>query len=632
MCGIAGLITPDEGGIPGRLSAMLGMLEHRGPDDEGTLVAGRLGLGQRRLAIIDLTEGGHQPMLLDGGRLSVVFNGEIFNYIELRAELESLGRVFASDSDTEVILHAYDVWGADGFNRFNGMWAFALHDRDARRLVCSRDRFGVKPFYWSLQGGEFSFGSEIKALIAATPSLAEPDEHYLARFLRTSLTDDGEDTFFRRVKQLLPAHTMTLDLSGEAPRIARVERYWELEPDRIRASYDFGDTARQFRELLEDSVRLRLRADVPVGTCLSGGLDSSAIVALASGQLDGAPVWTFSALYPQEAYDESRFVRLMNDSYPTVPHEVWPQPDNLLEVMPRIAWHQDCPSAGPGVYSQWHVMEAAAGNVTVLLDGQGADETLGGYRSYFIDYIRSRARATGMAPTPANLSRLAREWGTAREMAGADFGRQFALSFLSEGAKRTLRPLLPAGERPDVRAELLDMAAGEDPWRVEGPFKDRLANRLYDATLRQGLPALLRYEDRNSMAFSLEARTPFLDYRLVEYALTLPFDERIDGEWTKSVMRRALDGVLPDEITWRRDKKGYPTPLAEWLRSEFRASAEEVIFSPEFRDRGIFDTDVVDAKWREHVSGQRDNAWNIWRWLSVEFWFRTFIDGTGGRP
>lgn len=610
---------------------MLDTLEHRGPDDEGTLVADGVALGQRRLSIIDLTQGGHQPMLL-GDRLAVVFNGEIFNYIELRRELEGLGARFASDSDTEVILHAYDRWGASGFARFNGMWAFALWDRTQRRLVCSRDRFGVKPFYWAINGDEFVFGSEIKALIAADAALAEPDEAYLARFLRTSITDDDERTFFKRVRQLLPAHTMTVDLSGAAPRIASVEPFWTLVPQRVLAEYDFSDTAAQFRALLEDSVRLRLRADVPVGTCLSGGLDSSSIVALASRGLGGAPVWTFSSLYDYEAYDESRFVREVNAAFPTVAHEVWPKPDKLLDVMPRIAWHQDAPSAGPGLYSQWHVMESAHGKVKVLLDGQGADETLGGYRSYYADYVRSSLRETLTSPAASRFSQLSSDWRIAKQMGGADFARQFALGFMSEGAKALVRPFVPAGERPDVLPEVLGLADGEDPWRVDGPFSDRLSNRLYDATLRQGLPALLRYEDRNSMAFSIEARTPFLDYRLVEYGLTLPYRERINGEWTKHVLRRAMDGILPNDVTWRRDKKGYPTPFAEWLRDEFRADAEEIINSPEFRGRGIFDTAVVDAKWAEHVGAARDNSWNVWRWLSVEFWFRTFIDGGGSRP
>ncbi|MCX8007093.1 MAG: asparagine synthase (glutamine-hydrolyzing) [Coriobacteriia bacterium] len=632
MCGIAGLLSHDAGATSARLSAMLATLEHRGPDDYGVHRDGPVALGHRRLAIIDLTDGGHQPMILDGGRLAVVFNGEIFNYIELRDELRALGRRFESRSDTEVILHAYDVWGIDGFNRFNGMWSFAIWDRERRTLICSRDRFGVKPLYWALVDDEFLFASEVKALIAAKPELAEPNEPYLARFLRTSLTDDGEETFFRRVRQLLPAHTMVISLADGSPRVVSKTRYWALDVERVRETYDFEDTVGQFRALLEDSVRLRLRSDVPVGTCLSGGLDSSAIVALVSRQLRGAPVWTFSALYPFEAYDESRFVRIVNTGFPTVAHEVWPKPDDLLTVMPRIAWHQDMPSAGPGLYSQWHVMEAAHGEVTVLLDGQGADEVLGGYRPYFIDYIRSRARAVLASPSPAGLRRLAGEMRTAREMVGEDFARQLALSFTPEAVKRALRPLMPASERADGNPELLRLASDEDPWRVEGPFSDRLANRLYDATVRQSLPALLRYEDRNSMAFSLEARTPFLDFRLVEYSLVLPFDERIDGQWTKSILRRALAGILPDEVVWRRDKKGYPTPFAEWLRSEFRAQAEEVIFSPEFRRRAVFDPAVVESKWREHVEGLRDNSWNVWRWLAVELWYRIFIDRRAARP
>lgn len=604
---------------------MLDAQRHRGPDDRGTGVYGNTAIGQVRLSIVDLSPAGHQPLLIDGGRLAVVFNGEIFNYIEIRRELESGGVSFFSGSDTEVLLRAYDRWGTDAFPRLNGMWAFAIYDRERRRLVCSRDRFGVKPFSYALVGGEFLFGSEVKALLAAAPTLAEPDDAYIARFLRTSISDDGEETFFRDVKQLLPGHYMEVDVSAGEPRLAEPVRYWAFDAEAVRDRYDFSDPAGQLRELLEDSVRLRLRADVPVGTCLSGGLDSSSIVALASRRLRG-PVWTFSAIYPQPEYDESRFVRLMNESFPTVPHEVFPEPERLLDVLPRLVWHQDMPSAGPGLYSQWHVMESAHGQVKVLLDGQGADELLGGYLPYLVDYVRSRGRSA--LGNPSQLSRLVREARAANQRLGGDLLRQLVLSFLSEPQKRALRTVRGSKHGGEVREEYLAQWQLEgDPFQVEGPFADRLDNALYDALFRRSLPSLLRYEDRNSMAFSIEARTPFLDYRLVEFGLALPFDEKIDGEWTKSVLRRAMDGTLPPEITWRRDKKGYPTPFAVWLKDEFRADAEEIIRSESFRQRGIFDPATVDRLWKEHLEGVKDNSWNVWRWLTLELWYRTFIDG-----
>jgi asparagine synthase (glutamine-hydrolysing) len=632
VCGIAGLLSPNPENAETCVSAMLDVQRHRGPDDRGIWRSGGVCIGQVRLSILDLSPAGHQPMLLDGGRLSIVFNGEIFNYIEVRKELQSRGHSFISGSDTEVILHAYDEWGPECCARFNGMWAFALWDERRRALFCSRDRFGVKPFYHAMDGGRFLFASEIKGLIAAAPGLAVPDEGYLARFLRTSLTDDDERTFFRDVRALLPGHSVYIEMDDAGVRMGEPRRYWDFDRDRALATYDYADPSAQLRELLADSVRLRLRADVPVGTCLSGGLDSSSIVALASRQL-GGPVWTFSALYPDTAYDESRFARLVNASFDTVPHEVFPKPGRLLDTFAELAWHQDQPSAGPGLYSQWHVMEAASRDVKVLLDGQGADELLGGYEPYYADYVRSLARQALRSPGGGQLADLSAGWSAARARLGGSLTRTLALGLMSEKAKRLVRPLRGQSGRPEVRAEFLGNWQGaEDAWAVRGPFEDRLSNVLYDAVFTKSLPALLRYEDRNSMAFSIEARTPFLDYRLVEFGLALPFDQRIRGDWTKWALRKAMEGTLPDEITWRRDKLGYPTPFAEWLRSDFRADAEEVILSREFRDRGIFDGDVVERMWREHLAGDRDNSWNVWRWLSVEFWYRTFIDSHANAP
>jgi asparagine synthase (glutamine-hydrolysing) len=629
MCGIAGIISRKDG-LALRLESMLDAECHRGPDDRGLWVDGSVAVGQVRLSILDLSPAGHQPMTLDDGRLVATFNGEIFNYLEVRTELQALGRTFHSGSDTEVLLHAYDHWGEACCARFNGMWGFAIYDRERRRIFCSRDRFGVKPFYFAAVDGDFVFASEIKSLLAASPALAEPNEAYLARFLVTAVADDGEETFFRKVRSLLPGHSLWVDLSGEYPSIGQPRSYWAFDADRARSDYDYADPARQLRVLLEDSVRLRLRADVRVGTCLSGGLDSSSIVALASGQLE-SPVWTFSALYDHSAYDETRFVRLVNEAYGTEPHEIRPKPDRLMDVMPRIAWHQDEPSAGPGLYSQWHVMEAASKHVKVLLDGQGADEVLGGYHAYYDAFIRSSVQQALRHPTRATLGRVVSGLGGVPAQAGVRVARTALSAMLPSAVRRALRPTRVPGLGSEVKPDVLAawMGCGESS-TVTGPFEDTLSNVLFDAVFRSSLPALLRYEDRNSMAFSIEARTPFLDYRLVEFALALPFYERINGEWTKHILRRAMQDDLPAEVTWRRDKLGYPTPFAEWLKSEFRSDAEDVIFSHEFANRGLFDMGVVGAKWREHLAGHQDHAWSVWRWLSVELWYRTFIDHPTG--
>jgi asparagine synthase (glutamine-hydrolysing) len=626
MCGIAGILAPSGDSLPARVDAMLHVQRHRGPDDSGTWVRDSVGLGQVRLSILDLSEAGHQPMVIDD-RFVIVFNGEVFNFVELRRELEGRGYDFRSGTDTEVVLCAYQEWGTECCSHFNGMWGLAIYDTHERTLFCSRDRLGVKPFHYAFVHGEFLFASEIKGILAARPDLAEPEHAYIARFLRTSLVNDDERTFFRHICSLPPAHWMMCRMEGGRVSVSAPVAFWAYDPERARATYDFADAAGTLRDLLDDSVRLRLRADVPVGTCLSGGLDSSSIVAFASRRLNH-PVRTFSSVYREPGYDELRYIDTVNDAFGTLPFKVEAKPDDLLELMPRIAWHQDEPTAGPGVYSQWHVMEMVQGRVKVLLDGQGADELLAGYEYFFADAVRSLAREALRHPSADNLGRWVRSIGFAHGRLGGALPRQLLMGYLSEPTKQVLRRFRPRGARSEVRQEYLGLMGDEDPWTVAGPFRDRLSNALHDATFKKSLPALLRYEDRDSMAFSIEARTPFLDYRIVEFALTLPVQDRIDGDWTKAALRRAMAGILPDEITWRKDKLGYPTPLAVWLRGPFKAQVDEFINSPEFRSRDVFDVQVVDAMWSQHLSGQRDHSWNIWRWLSLEYWFRVFIDGS----
>lgn len=612
MCGIAGIVGFDGRRNTPRVERMVHTQRHRGPDDQGVWTEGPVTLGHARLSIVDLTSAGHQPMLSHNGRLAIVFNGEIYNFRELRAQLATEGARFISDTDTEVILAAYRRWGRDCLNRFNGMWAFAIWDADRRILFCSRDRLGIKPFYFHVsRNGTFAFASEIKA-IAAVESLG-PDHGHIARFLRTSLMDDTERTCFIGVRQLAAGCWLEVAVDADTIRVGTPTAYWAFDPILAAERYDFEHPVETLRELLRDSVNLRLRADVPVGTCLSGGLDSSTIVALASAQLS-EPVRTFSSIYPNPGYDESTYVNTVNQAFGTIAKAVTARPGRLRDILPRIAYHQDQPCAAPGVFSQWHVMEMAAGNVTVLLDGQGADELLGGYIPYYFDYVRSLAQAARRRPSPATIAQLA--WAAvwaARRM-----------------GVRTVRGMLTARgtrQRPEVRREYLNEnlpegAAVPRPVRVLG---DPLADRLIRDTFVVSLPALLRYEDRNSMAFSLEARTPFLDYRIVEFALALPVADRIHGPWTKYVLRRAVDGLLPAEVTWRRDKLGYPTPLAEWLRGEFRRDAEEIIFSPALAARGIFDERVVRTMWAEHLAGHADHSRTVWRWLSLEQWFESFM-------
>lgn len=621
MCGIAGIWYTDGRPVDeAALRRMIAAQRHRGPDGEGYYCVGAVGLGHARLRIIDLSPAAAQPMTNEDGTLWLTYNGEIYNYLELTAELRALGHTFRSRSDSEVILHAYEQWGERCVERFNGMWAFALWDERRRVLWCSRDRFGVKPFYYLWDGQVFACASEIKALLAFQPEARRPSYPYLLHFLTSGLFDDGSETAFAPVKSLPPAHSLTL-----RDGVLRLSRHWDYHPAR-RANYDYGAPEATFRDLLTDAVRLRLlRSDVPVGTCLSGGLDSSAIVALSARLID-VPVRTFSAIYEEPEANEAAYVAIVNERCRAVPHLVQPRPADFFDVLPHIVWHQDEPTAGPGLYSQWHVMQRAHGVVTVLLDGQGSDELLGGYHHFFGPYLATVLRRALRGERAAWPRLLA----DARAIA-ALAGRSQVLAALKPYVPGPLRMLYRTWRgteaSSDVHPELRALVGQQTIRRsYERRFADPLDDALYWSVVSTSIPGLLHYEDRNSMAFGLEARVPFLDYRLVEFCLGLPFDDKIRGATTKHLLRRALRGVVPDAVLDRRDKKGYPTPLARWLRGPLRTAVADRLLGSRLRQRGILRPEAVEQKLAAHVAGQHDYSWEIWRWLTLEAWFEQFID------
>lgn len=616
MCGIAGIVGPKASRQAIQLASALDLQAHRGPDDQAVVVRGACALGHNRLAIIDLP-GGHQPMATPDGRYHIVFNGEIYNYIELRAELQRLGHEFHTRSDTEVILHAYEEWGLACQERFNGMWAFAIWDEVRQELLCSRDRLGVKPLLYAATADAFVFASEAKVLLSLDPGLAEPDETQIHRFLRTGLLLEGSATFFRRVRQLAPGHWLRVS-PGQQP-IER--RYYDFVSALERVVVDQAPATR-LRELLEDAIRLRLRSDVPVGTCLSGGLDSSSIVALMSRQLDG-PIHTFTSTYPGTDSDERSYAEQVVSACRTVAHYIEPRMVDVPTVVPLLTWHQEAPSAAPGLYSQWHVMKLAHGKVTVLLDGQGGDEILGGYPGFYSDYVAALL-------LDGAVGRLLAEWDDIRAQGG------------SSPLVLAIRPLLPAairrvGRRMMRGTALMDRdfdrawAASEPSPVVASALADRFNSALYEALTRTSLPALLHYEDRNSMAFSIEARTPFLDYRLVEFAMAIPYGQKIRRWQTKAPLRDAMAELLPAQVVQRRDKMGFPTPLARWLRTGLMPWVREIVLSEEARARRVTDIRAVAAMLDEHEAGRADRHWDIWRILTLELWYRAFIDRLGPR-
>jgi asparagine synthase (glutamine-hydrolysing) len=583
------------------------------------------------LSIIDLSEAGHQPMPNEDGTIWLVFNGEIYNYLELIPLLQQKGHVFRSRTDTEVIIHAYEEWGERCVQRFNGMWAFALWDGREQKLLLSRDRFGVKPLYYFETQKAVYFASEIKSILAATSEARCLNYPYLYHFLPSGALDDGEETFFEGVKQLLPSHSLIFQHNGQ-----RLDQYWRYDPETAKTSYDYAHPEETLRALLADSVRLRLRSDVPVGTCLSGGLDSSSIVCLAS-QMLAHPIKTFSCLYDDSDCNERQFVDAVNLHARTDAYPVCPNGRDLFDVLPKIVWHQDEPTAGPGLYSQWHVMAAAQGKVKVLLDGQGGDELLAGYFTYFDTYLSCLIQDLIRTKRPIYLASFLSAIREIRSVSNQPILSQQIqrylpgkLASLVRRATSLVKRVDPAGfviAPPVIHDDLKGQALGREIVRNQPRQLDNeLNNLLYWHLVRQSIPALLHYEDRNSMAFSIEARTPFLDYRLVEFCLGLPYDVKMKNGVTKHILRQAMSRDLPPAVRDRKDKKGYPTPMARWFRESSQRHLKDILYDKRTADRKIFNMEGIRFYVERHCEGKTDASWQIYRWVTTELWFRTFID------
>ena len=602
MCGIAGQYccdgrAPDEA----LLAAMSERLTHRGPDGEGTRISGCTGLVHRRLAIIDLSAEGLQPMTNEDGTLWLVFNGEIYNYVELRGELIKAGHRFHSHSDTEVILHAYEEWDTGCLGRFNGMWAFALWDEGKKRLFCARDRLGIKPFYYTQAGGSFLFASEIKALLAHPDAGRRPDERTLGTYLNWGVLDHSDRTMFAGIVQLEPAHAMVVTAAGPEKPF----RYWDVtvEPA-VRSALPDNEAAARLLAVLRDATRIHLRSDVAVGTCLSGGIDSSTLTVLINDLIRseapasvGARQKTFSAVFTDTRFDESRYIDEIVAATGVDAHRVEPTPEQLWDDIGRLVYMQDEPFGSLSIYAQYCVMRLAKENVKVVLDGQGADELLAGYLAYQGSYI-------------GTLVRRFRWWTALREIAGSlRHNRGFFRSAASQLRERK-------------RRRNLLKCTGETVRRYDGPLDLVLQKELTSTNL----PALLHYEDRNAMAFSIESRVPFLDYRFVEYVASLPLGQKIRDGITKTVLRNAITGIVPESIRCRTDKMGFVTPEEVWMRDELRPFVLGVLSSDAFRARPYWDADKVIRDYLAFLDGLSAYSPELWRIICTELWLQKFFD------
>ena len=624
MCGILGLIC-DQPNRPHLLEASLRLLAHRGPDGEGlwTSPDGRVMLGHRRLAIIDLSESAAQPMADCTGQYVITYNGEIYNYLEVREELKSLGAAFRTLSDTEVILEAYKVWGTACLERFNGMFAFALYDQPKERLFCARDRYGEKPFLFVAKEGPFAFASEYKALLTLPGISTAYDEFRLVRGLHNaSMGLDAErQTVFCDIQQLLPSEAMTVDVRTLARRIWR---YWDVQPDDELAKLPEEEAFSRFRELLTDSVRLRMRSDVPVGSCLSGGLDSSAIVCLVRKSIQPEGEYhTFTGRFPGTWADEWAYAEQVVKETGVMAHVAEPTAESFADELPSFMWYNELPVGSSSQYAQWCIFRLAKEHgITVLLDGQGSDELLGGYEQYFRLYVQA-LKETGQH------ERLARELALIRE--------RYPLALVPPA--RALRDRLPFGVRRWLSKNLgmgTNLLYGLKPGAARRVAEENrrlrvarfhaLSSALYQDSFGMFLTTLLRYGDRNSMAHSREVRLPFCDYRLAELALSLPPQHLMGEAQTKRLLRESMRGILPEAIRTRWNKQGFRPPQETWFQGTLLIMAEDLLHSASFTQGGLWDAPWWHKALKRYKKGESQLGWAIWQPFIGEAWKHNFVE------
>lgn len=603
MCGIAGIVARDGSPIDSRLiRRMIDPIEHRGPDGMGIYVSGSVGLGHRRLAILDLSEGGRQPMAIANESLVITFNGEIYNYLELRSELTALGHVFQSSTDTEVLLKAYAEWGANCVSRLNGMWSFAIFDVGRQHLFCSRDRFGEKPFYFLPDSPYFAFSSEIRQLL---PVLGRrvANRNRVLRFLIANLAEGVEDTFFEGVGKLPASHNLTYKLDDGS---VRIERYYDITTSSVAAVGSDSEAVERVGQLVRDSVALRLRADVQVGSCLSGGLDSSSIATIASGFYNSEANRRFSAITAiseQQDKDESGFASLVVAHSNLAWHTVTPRYEDFRDSIDDVVVAQEEPFPSASIVMQFFVMrEARRLGISVLLDGQGGDETFLGYERYFAAHYLGVARKIGWV-------RALREVLAGREE-NASISPKRLLGLFAYFNFPLVRWMNYRHRHSYIRSwptifpELFDYA------KVSNDLRSLQIHEISASCL----PALLRYEDKNAMYHAVETRLPFLDHRVVECGLALPERLKLKNGWTKYALRLALSKSLPTKVTWRQSKLGFEAPETLWFR-QFRSEMISEIVASQLL------AELTDMKRFVSVTPQIDNL-TLWRLFSVARWAR----------
>lgn len=627
MCGLFASI----GFAPDR--ARLDIVTHRGPDGSGWDVlecpAGPVALGHRRLSIIDLTEGGHQPMASPDGNWLMIFNGEIYNYLELRDELRAKGEMFVTGSDSEVLLRAYVVWGEQALERLRGMFAVVIWNRRAHTMFAARDRFGIKPLYMLEGQGGLAFASEIKQLLGLPGASSRMNVARVHDFLASGMSDHTAETMFAGIKQLRAGECATVDCRTSVPRTT-VKRWYSTAVPVLGLTP--AEASARFREALVESVKLHLRSDVKVGSCLSGGLDSSAIVCLMAelmGSRTGGPQPnTVSACYDEKSVDEKPFMEIVVAHANARPHYIYPHADDVFQAASDLTWHQDEPFGSTSIFAQWCVFKKAKeAGIKVMLDGQGADEPLAGYHTSFPYYMAGLVQR-------GDLGMLLRTIQERKRYHGSSVRDQLQGAVVS---------MLPARLAPTLRRQRDALInhnwLGTDLIREHGNPKgaSALASELLDLppvvdistlcltlTYASNLPMLLHWEDRNSMAHSVEARVPFLDHPLVEFMLGLGNNHKVVGGDTKRVLRAGMEGILPEDVRQRRDKLGFSTPEQVWFRGPLRPLMAEGVETSLRRFPGLMNAKGVRRLADDMLQGRRPVDFTLWRIVNLGIWGERF--------
>jgi asparagine synthase (glutamine-hydrolysing) len=633
MCGITGVLKfADNARVETSVvRRMCDVMAHRGPDDDGIYTDGPVGIGMRRLSIIDLTTG-HQPISNEDETLWVVFNGEIYNHAELREQLLGRGHRYKTHSDTETIIHLYEEYGRDCVRRLRGMFAFAIWDKRARKLFIARDRLGIKPLYYRLTSESLLFGSEIKVILSYAGVQPEFHRAGLPEYLAFGYLS-GEETFYKGIRKLMPGHTMEVGLDGKPS----IDAYWDLSVSSDDSSHSESYYVQRYRELLEQSVNSHLMSDVPLGVFLSGGVDSSAVAALLT-KIRRSPIETFSVGYTEHAYSELPYARIVAKHLNSVHREVLVSRQEFFDVLPKLIWHEDEPIVWPSSVALYFVARLARERVKVVLTGEGSDETLGGYTRYAFTLKNAAWDGIYRSVVPAALRRGIRHSISNSPLINATLRRKMAHTFLARDGKHwpsfyfdNFFSAFDRNEQEDLLSEQFatELSEGSAYRHVLGHWENSsgdMLQRLLYTDIKTYLVELLMKQDNMSMAASIESRVPFLDHVLVEFATRIPREVQLKGMAGKQILKKAVSDLLPRSILYR-PKLGFPTPWSGWLAGAQLDSIEGLLLQSRSLDRGLFNRAAIERLFKEHRANYRDNYDRIWRLLNLELWHRVCLEG-----